>query len=356
MTKIGDDLANLTARVAGENPRGWRRLLGIGVYRLLLFILFLVVFFPLSAARGYVVPTRFGLGAPSFGAWFLYSYLPNNFVNLLSALFISILVFGLMRRFPRAWWLIAAVALFVVGIFFGMLAPVTVDKLANRFKPLEEGPLREKITAFAKKAGMPLPPIYVVDKSKSTGHTNAYYTGIGPTKRIVLYDTLVEKNDVESVESIMAHEAGHWKHKHILKGILLAIPGGLLGVLLIVLLFQYLAKQPFFGLKAIHDVRAIPLFLFCVMVINYASMPVFNYVSRQFETQADATAIELTGRPEAYIKAEEDLIRHNASNLYPHRMVVFWFYTHPAPMDRIAMGVKALESIKNTDIETPPRE
>jgi STE24 endopeptidase len=347
MTKIGDDLSSLTERITGENPRGWKRLLEIVVYRFLLFFLFMIVFFPIAAVRGYVVPTRFSLGAPSFGSWFLYSWLPGSFIALMNALFIAVVVFGLMRRFPRAWWIIATVVLFSIGILFGMLSPVTVDKLANNFTPLEDGPMRDKITAFAKKAGMPLPPIFVVDKSKTTKHTNAYYTGIGPTKRIVLYDTLVEKNEVESVESIMAHEAGHWKHSHIMKGILIGVPGGILAILLIVFLFQFLAKQPFFRLNAIHDVRAIPLFLFCVMVVQYAQMPVFNYISRQFEIQADATSIELTGRPEAFIKAEVDLVRDNASDVYPHSMAIFWFASHPPAMDRIAMGVRALENMKS---------
>ncbi|MHC4661810.1 MAG: M48 family metallopeptidase [Planctomycetota bacterium] len=345
-TRIGEDIERRTSRIVGDYASGWRRLVRIALYVIFLYVLWMVVRFPLVAIRGYVVSTRFGLGAPSFSSWFFFGYLPGHLMLLLEIIFVTVLVFGLMRRFPRFWWAVAAPVMLVLPFLYALIAPVTFDKLASSFKPLPEGEMRERLTGFAKKTGMPLPPIFIVDASKSSGYTNAYFTGIGPTKRIVLYDTLLEKNDAASVESIIAHEAGHWKHNHILIGILIGIPGAAFGAALMILLFYYLAKQSFFQITARHSVRAIPLFLFCALMLSYAQRPLFNIVSRHFERQADASAIEFTGDPESFIRAEVKLAKDNRSNLLPDRMAWIWFYTHPAPLDRIAVGEKALEKMK----------
>jgi STE24 endopeptidase len=247
----------------------------------------------------------------------------------------------LIRFFPRAWWFLAAVGGMLLGVAYAFLLPVLIAPLFNTFTPLSatrwsdlQGPVQE----LARRAGIPVHDVLVVDASRQSSHTNAYFTGFGGTRRIVLYDTLLKAHTGAEVESILAHEMGHWQHHHILKGIALATLAALGGFFVLSRILVWAVGRPPFLLRSPHDPAGIPLVLLLSTLGLWLALPVENAVSRHFERQADAAALELTGQADVFIAAEKRLARENLSNVAPAPFTVWLFSSHPPAVERIRMA------------------
>jgi len=205
--------------------------------------------------------------------------------------------------------------------------PVLIDPLFYKFSPLENKNLENRIIKIAEDAGIKIGGILVADASRKTNRINAYFTGIGSTKRIVIYDNLINKNTDDEVLSVIAHEMGHWKYRHIFISIIIGSAAAVL------LLFVLRLMQVSIG--AAPCIKLVLLMFFIFSLVSYITMPFQNSLSRQFEKQADKTAIELAGNPGVSISMFKKLAHANLSNTNPHPLLKIIIYTHPPIIERI---------------------
>jgi STE24 endopeptidase len=257
--------------------------------------------------------------------------------------------YALMRWLPRLWWAAAAALGSVLAVAFAWLLPIWIDPLFHTFTPLSQytnpkikvtdlQQLQTSIPKLAAGAGVPVQEVLVMDASRQGSHTNAYFTGFGATRRIVLYDTLLENHTPAEIEVILAHEIGHWQHRHIAIGLTLGSVALLIGLYLLSCVLRWAINRRPFMLHSPADPAGLPLILLLAFAGSLLTQPVENAISRHFERQADWTALELTRQPEVFIAAERQLARDNKSNLVPNPLAVFWFATHPPAWERIDMA------------------
>ena len=231
-------------------------------------------------------------------------------------------------------WLWCWAAVTVFALVMQIVYPRWIMPLFNKFEPLEEGELRQRILEYADRVGFSVKHLFVMDGSKRSGHSNAFVAGFGRTKRIALFDTLVEKHEVSELVAILAHEVGHWKRGHILKGLVLGI--GHSG-LMFFLLSVFLTRTGLFDAFGVAPSVYAGLVFFGMLYtpVEMALSLVLNAVSRRNERQADAFAAETTGSGEALADALKRLSLENLSNLTPHPVVVLLEYSHPPVLERI---------------------
>jgi STE24 endopeptidase len=218
------------------------------------------------------------------------------------------------------------------------LAPIVIDPLFNTIRPLQDPALRQRVLTLADRAGIAVEQVYEADASRRTTKGNAYFTGLGSTKRIVIYDNLVTQSDPAAVELVLAHEMGHWKHAHIWQGIALTLAGMAFLLWCGARALAWAAEQRAFHLAGPADVAGIPFFVLVLFVLSLAGLPIQNAISRHFERQADWASLEFTRDPAAFIRAEVGLARSNLADLTPPRPVVWLLYTHPPVAERIRMA------------------
>jgi STE24 endopeptidase len=273
----------------------------------------------------------------SVGAW-LEDFGKGQAVAAGMGVVVIVGLYLLLRYFPRTWWALAAAGGTLLGILYAILLPVLIDPLFHTFHPLEDPALNQSVRALAEKAGVPVREVLVMDASRRGSHTNAYFTGFGPTRRIVLYDTLLQDHSRAEIESILAHEIGHWQHHHIVKGIALAAVGSFLGLFVLAQILRWAVGRRPLRLTSVADPAGLPLVLLLVELGTWAALPVQNAVSRHFERQADTTSLDLAGDPDVFISAEEKMARKNISNVAPNPLSVWLFATHPPVLERIDMA------------------
>lgn len=232
------------------------------------------------------------------------------------------------------FWLIAWLTVSVVMLFLNMFYSTLIVPLFNKQTPLEAGPLREKIQQFAREQGFKLDNIFVIDGSKRSAKSNAYFSGLGPKKRIVLFDTLIKRHTDEELVAILAHEIGHYKKKHILTHTITSIVQT--GIFL--LAFQFILEYPAFsqalGAQQASFHMSMLAFGLLVTPVNFMLNVLGNIMSRKFEYEADAFAAK-TYNAEALMVALKKLAAHNLSNLYPHPAYVKAYYSHPPILKRL---------------------
>ena len=247
----------------------------------------------------------------------------------------------LLRRFPRRWWLVASVGATGLAVAYALLSPIVIEPIFNTFTPLGQtqwAPLEERVRSLAEKAGVPVQDILVVDASRQGNHSNAYFTGFGATQRIVLYDNLLKSHPPDEVASILAHELGHWQHRHIVKGIALAALATLCGLFILSRILLLAVGRGRLALREPADPAGLPLILLLCMLGGWLAMPVENAISRSFERQADQTSLELAREPQAFIAAEKRLAIDNIGNVAPLPLSVWLFGSHPTAVERIRMA------------------
>ncbi|MEX2641123.1 MAG: M48 family metallopeptidase [Balneolales bacterium] len=268
---------------------------------------------------------------------------------LLSALLGLPLLAGIIWFFEFAGmyaWIYAwgAAALFILAIQF--IAPTWIMPLFNKFSPLEDGDLKEAIMNYAQSVNFPLQGLYVMDGSKRSTKSNAFFTGFGKNKRIALFDTLTEKHPVPELVAVLAHEIGHYKKKHIQKSMMISVIH--MGVMFALLQF-FLTSQGLYEAFFMEEASVYAGLIFFGMLYAPVEMILSIFMqlfSRKNEYEADRFAAETTGEPEQMVKALKKLSVDNLSNLTPHPVFVFLNYSHPPVMDRIA----ALRKLRSEDL------
>ena len=261
-------------------------------------------------------------------------------VLLVGPLLTAVLAF-LQYAGPNAWWYcwLATVGFMLVGQY---VAPTWIMPLFNRFDPLPPGELREAIMAYADSIHLILDNIFIMDGSKRSTKSNAFFTGFGRRRRIVLFDTLIERHGVDELVAILAHEMGHFKQKHILKMLLLGILQA--GLMFFILSF-FLSYKPLFTAFYVSDVSiyaGLVLFGLLYAPLDHLAEMITLHISRRHEYAADSFAVRTTENAGALITALKKLTIDNLSNLQPHPFYVFLNYSHPPVLQRIAAIEKQL--------------
>ncbi|MCG6910884.1 MAG: M48 family metallopeptidase [Deltaproteobacteria bacterium] len=296
---------------------------------------------PFSLYATFVIEERFG-----FNKTTLKTYAADLAKGLVLAILLGgPLLAGILAFFQyagRAAWLYCWGAVTLYTLFIQFIAPTWILPLFNKFSPLEEGELRDRIFAYARSIRFPLQNVFVMDGSKRSGKSNAFFTGFGKNKRIVLFDTLVEQHTVDELLAVLAHEMGHYKKKHILQGMLLSVIQT--GIMFFMLSFFISYKGLFtaFFLERTPVYAGLVFFGMLYSPIDFFLGILSQMLSRKNEYQADRFSVKTTRDPSAMVNALKKLAVHNLSNLLPHPFYVFLNYSHPPVLKR----VEAIERIR----------
>jgi STE24 endopeptidase len=279
----------------------------------------------------------YGLSTESWAAWFL-DGLKALAVNVVATCLVLLLFVGLARRFSRTWFLPAAVGAGALVIAGSFAYPVIIEPLFGSFTPLPAGQLRTELLDLAHRDGVQVSDVLVSDASTRTTELNAYVSGFGSTKRIVIYDTLLHSTPDRQIVLIVAHELGHATQDDVLVGTLEGAVAAAMAVfaLFIVLRPERLRRRV--GAGSMGDPAIVPV------VLALAAMAMFlaavqNTISRQIEARADAHSLDLTHDPADFIAMQRRLAVTNLNHLEPNPILSFWFNNHPPPLDRIGMAL-----------------
>jgi len=326
-------LTPLGAKVVGAARGPWPVRAALG--GLALSLIPALVTLPLDA-RAESVLRRYGLSTQTWGSWSV-DKLKGALVGGVLLVFVAVGLVGLARWAPRTWWAWGALAGAALVTVASYVFPLVVEPLFHRFTPLEAGTLRDDLLALAERDGLPVDEILVADASRRTTALNAYVSGFGRTRRIVLYDTLLRDATPQEVELVVAHELGHVKAHDVRDGTLAGALGAAAAVcaLYLVLTSGLVARA---GADGAHDPRVLGLVLFAVAALSFLSAPAQTLVSRRVEARADVHSLDLTGDVATFVEAEKRLARTNLSDLDPHPLVYALFFTHPTAPERIALA------------------
>ncbi len=295
------------------------------IFFLFTFALFLFLL-PLQYYQEFVVSHKFGLSNQTLSAWFAEALKEAVLYMIISTAGLTG-VYALMVYMPKHWWLVAIAVFIVFIVFANFIFPILIDPLFYKFVPLQDEELEKAIFEVTEKAGVSAGSILVADASRKTNKVNAYFTGIGKSKRIVIYDNLLEKYSKKEVVSVIAHEVAHWKYMHVAKNIIVGIAG-----MIIIFFIMFMMKG---GMNMEASVRLVMILFIAFSLIAYITNPVSNLLSRRFEVQADMAAAELTGDSQTQVEMLQKLAKSNLSYVSPSGVLKFLIYTHPPIMERI---------------------
>ncbi len=282
---------------------------------------------------------RFGFNTTSIKTWIL-DRMKGFLLAVLLGYPLLALVLKLIEWTGANWWLWAAPVVIAFQLLLLLIAPVVIMPLFNKFTPLPEGGLRERLFALAQRTNFPTRSMDVMDGSKRSRHSNAFFTGFGGFRKIVLFDTLIAQLTDPQLESVLAHEIGHYKKRHVLK--LLGV--SIAGVFVAFAAIAWLARQQWFyrafgfeyqgGFAAASVVPAMLLFALLAGTISFWLSPFIHILSRRFEYEADAFARAAMGEAQSLIQALRKLSEKNLSNLTPHPLYSGFYYSHPTLLER----------------------
>ena len=293
---------------------------------------------PFSIYRTFVLEQRFGFNRTTAKLW-LADLAKATVLGAAIGLPILALVLWIMGAAGRFWWVWAWAAWMGINLLLLVIYPTLIAPIFNKFKPLDDETLKARATALMQRCGFAAKGFFVMDGSRRSAHANAYFTGFGAAKRVVFYDTLLERLDADEVDAVLAHELGHFHHKHIPKRVLTMAVMALAGFALL----GWFSAAPWFylglgvtpNLVGANDALALLLFMLVLPPFSFFLSPVSAGMSRRDEFQADAYAVARTGRaalPQALLKLYED----NAATLTPDPLFVRFYYSHPPASERLA--------------------
>lgn len=284
-----------------------------------------VVCLPLDLWRGHLRERAWGLSTQTLRGW-VNDRAKSTAVALLLAAALWTALVGLARALPRWWPVVAAGGAALLVLALTLLAPMVLEPLFNRFRPLPDAELARSLRGLADDAGVPLRHVLVADASRRTVKSNAYVSGLGPTRRLVLWDTLLSRASPAEVRLVVAHELAHQRERHVLKGTVLGMAGAVVAV--VVLRLALGIPQP----------GDYPLAALLLVALEVAGSAPAAALSRSFERTADRVSLELTGDRAVFVQTHLALARANLSDLDPPRLVYLMLFTHPTPPERIALA------------------
>jgi len=290
---------------------------------------------PLSAWRGWAHERRWGFSTQSLRAWLVDVVKGLVLGAALTGVGLVALV-GAARAWPGWWPLVAAPGAALLTLVLSLFAPLLFERLFNRFWPLPDQELALDLRGLSERAGVPVRTMLVSDASRRTRKHNAYVSGLGPTRRLVLYDTLLEDVPAGELRGVVAHELGHRRFRHVAAGTVLGMVGSAAAVLIIWGLLSWSWLLSAGGASGPGDPRVVPLVLLILWLLEIAALPFETWLSRRWERTADRFALELTGDGEALEQMHRRLALANLSDLDPPPLLYTLLFTHPTPPERIA--------------------
>jgi STE24 endopeptidase len=312
----------------------WQQLALLGAFMLIGALIDL----PFTLYQTFVVEEKFGFNKMTWQLW-LGDLVKSSLVGIAIGLPIAALILWLMGAAGSLWWLYAWTFWMGFNLLLLVIYPTFIAPIFNKFQPLEDETLKARVTALMQRCGFAAKGLFVMDGSKRSAHANAYFTGFGASKRVVFFDTLLKQLSPAEVDAVLAHELGHFKHKHVIKRIISMFAMSLAGFALLGFLSQQLWFYTGLGVRPAlsggNDALALLLFLMAVPVFTVFVSPIFAQFSRKHEFEADAYAVAQTNGADlqsALLKLYED----NASTLTPDPFYVKFYYSHPPASERLA--------------------
>lgn len=290
---------------------------------------------PFDLYGHFVIEKKYGFSTMTIKLWI---------TDLIKSIVISSILMGillgaflaLLHYAPNSWWLWIWIVFASFQLLMLWLYPIVIAPLFNKYEPVKNEGLKEAIIAMMARVGLKTQGVYQVDAGKRSKHTNAYFTGLGKSKRIVLYDTLLASHTDEEILSVLAHEIGHWKKKHIIKQLIFVE----LGSLPVFYLFYRLLNWPLlyqtFGFEQAVSYVGLLLLAAVFSPLTFFFTPIGAMVTRKFEREADDFAHHLTGTSVPMCNALKRLAKDNLANLFPHPFYAWFYYSHPPLIERIS--------------------
>jgi STE24 endopeptidase len=291
-----------------------------------------LVTLPFTFYSGFILERRFHLSTRSCAGWFR-DHMKGMLVTLPIAGALGIAAYAFLEAFEHEWWLPVGALLTLASVLVAGAAPLVIHPFFYRFSPLAEGPLRQRIADLCARARLRFDGVFTFDLSTTTRKANAGFTGLGRTRRIILGDTLMGQFNDDEIETVVAHELGHYVHGHVRVGLLVGAVSSFLG--LFVASRAYAWSLSWFGFSSITEFAALPLLALWLAAFGFVTTPLGNMLSRHHERQADAYAVRMTGRPDAFASALRKLGRMNLADPSPHPLIEFLFSSHPSLARRL---------------------
>ena len=329
LSPLGSRLIALAGRPFGDHWIAQATLGGLAV----LLVADLVTL-PFAAWR-HAVLVRYGLATQGWGGWTV-DLLKSYAVSAVIGVLVLLGFYTVTRLAPRWWWALGAAGAAGLVVLLSFVVPVLVEPVFNRFTPMEPGPLRTELMALASRDGVPVRDVLVADASRRTRAVNAYVSGLGPTRRIVVYDTLLREAPPAEVASVVAHELGHARDRDVTVGTLIGALGTAAAVILLYLLGSWGALLRLADVPSIAHPRAFPLLIAVVTVAGLLFTPAQALVSRRVEARADAHALALTGDPATFEGMQRRLASINLADPDPPRWEYLYSASHPSTVERMA--------------------
>ncbi|MCG5461218.1 M48 family metallopeptidase [Micromonospora sp. MED01] len=329
LTPFGGRLVELVGRPFGGHWAAQAVLGGLAVV-----LVADLVTLPFAAWRQSVL-TRYGMSTNGWSGWavdLLKSYAVSAVIGAV-ALFAF---YAVIRLAPRWWWAFGAAGAAVLVGLLSFVLPVLVEPVFNRFTPMEQGPLRTELMSMAARDGVPVRDVLVADASRRTRAVNAYVSGLGPTRRVVVYDTLLREATPAEVTAVVAHELGHAKDSDVAAGTLTGALGAAAAVVALYLLGSWGPLLRLAGVDSVAQPRAFPLLVALVTVAGLVAAPVQALMSRRVEARADAHALALTNDPESFESMQRRLGSVNLGDPDPPRWEYLYSASHPSTVERMA--------------------
>ncbi len=289
---------------------------------------------PFSLYRNFKIENRYGFNTMTKRLW-LTDLLKSIAISSVLGAVVILSALAIIQASPAWWWLWVWTFFLCFSIFIMYISPFVIEPLFFKFEPVKAEGLDAKVRVLMERAGLTVSRVFQVDASRRSRHSNAYFTGIGRVKRIVLFDTLIEHMTHEEILAVLAHEAGHWKRRHVLKRIFLTETMAFFGLFLAFHILRWDGLPGMIGLDDASLFARIVILGFLSSLVLFPLTPLFSALSRKDEREADRFASELTGRPDALASALVKLSRENLANLHPHPLYAKFHYAHPPVVERV---------------------
>jgi STE24 endopeptidase len=316
------------------------------IFICILLLMIEIIKLPFSAYSIFIIEEKFGFNKMNLKT-FIMDFLKSLFITIIIETIIFSIILWLFANTPKYAWLYAFIAIIIFELILNFIAPVFIMPLFNKYSPLKNDELKTSIEEYINKENFKIKGVFIMDSSKRSTKSNAFFTGFGKFRRIVLFDTLLQKYSIEELTNIIAHEIGHFKLRHLMKHIIFSFVSSGIMFFVFSLFINKIWLYKAFLMQTQPIYAGIIFFAFLYTPISILSSMILNYFLRKHEYEADAYAVITYKHPDAMLNALKKLSVDNLSNLYPHKFKVFLEYSHPTILERIKAINKFLVRLKN---------
>lgn len=291
-----------------------------------------IINFPLNFYSDYILEHKYNLSNQTLTIYFT-EKLKGFALGLVVGIPVIFAFYYILSSFGENWWLVLGIFMFTFSVIISRLAPTLIMPLFYKFKPIENEVIKNKILKLCEKTGVRIKGIFTFDMSKNTKKANAAFTGIGKSKRIILGDTLINNFSESEIETVFAHEMGHYTKKHLLKMMAASTVLTFAGLFITAKLYE--ASLSYFGFTSVSEVAALPLLFLYLSLYGLITTPFSNIQSRKYEWEADTFALKTTKDKSAFISSMEKLADQNLADKTPNKIIEYLFHSHPSIEKRI---------------------